>query len=102
MLKKCNQKGFTLLEMIIVITIVSIIFLLTVPNIQTTLSIVDKKGDRARVKVVDSAILQYRLEYNETPTDVVELINEGLLTEEQVECSDGSSITIMNGQAVLQ
>ena len=50
------KKGFTLLEMIIVLTIISIIFLLTVPNIQTVLGIVNNKGCEALVKTVDSAI----------------------------------------------
>jgi competence protein ComGC len=53
-MKRLNQKGFTLLEMIIVVTIISILFLLTVPNIQKVLGIVDKKGCDALVKVVDS------------------------------------------------
>jgi competence protein ComGC len=94
-----NQKGFTLLEMIIVVTIVSILFLLTVPNIQKVLGIVDKKGCDALVKVVDSAIVQYRLEYNEDPGSVSDLINAGLLTEEQTKCDDNRTIGIANGQA---
>ena len=31
------RKGFTLLEMVIVVTIIAVLFLLTVPNIQKTL-----------------------------------------------------------------
>ena len=56
------KKGFTLLEMIIVVTIVSILFLLTVPNIQKVIGVVDDKGCEAQIKVVDSAILEYRLD----------------------------------------
>ena len=58
------KKGFTLLEMIIVVTIVSILFILSVPNIQKVLGIVNEKGCDALVKVVDSAILEYRLAYD--------------------------------------
>lgn len=92
------KKGFTLLEMVVVITIISIIFLLTIPNIQTVLGIVQKKGCNALVKVVDSAILQYRLEYDENPSSVQDLIRAGLLSEQQIKC-DGKSIEIFNGQA---
>lgn len=95
--KKC--KGFTLLEMIIVVTIISILFLLTVPNIQKVLGIVDKKGCDALVKVVDSSIIQYRLEYDQDPGSVSDLINAGLLTDEQTRCDDNRSISISNGQA---
>lgn len=97
-----KNNGFTLLEMIIVITIVTILFLLTIPNIQTTLGIVDRKGDKARLKVVDSAIVQYRLEYNQDPTSTSELIENDLINEEQLQCSNNRIITIENGQAVLQ
>lgn len=44
MKKLRNHEGFTLLEMVIVVTIISILFLLTVPNIQKTLTVVDDKG----------------------------------------------------------
>ncbi len=94
-----NKKGFTLLEMVIVITIIAILFLLSVPNIQTTLGIVDKKGCEALTKTVDSAILQYRLEYDENPHSTSELISAGLLTDEQTRCDDNRTISINNGQA---
>ena len=92
------KKGFTLLEMIIVLTIISIIFLLTVPNIQTVLGIVNNKGCEALVKTVDSAILQYRLEYDQDPGSTSDLINAGLLTDKQTSC-DNKTISISNGQA---
>ena len=75
---KALRKGFTLLEMVIVVTIISILFLLTVPNIQTVLGIVDKKGCDALIKVADSAILQYRLEYDQNPGSVSDLISADL------------------------
>ena len=94
-----DSKGFTLLEMVIVVTIIAILFLLTVPNIQKTLGIVDKKGCNALVKTVDSAILQYRLENDQNPGSTGDLISAGLLTEEQTRCDDGRTITISDGQA---
>ena len=98
---KTLRKGFTLLEMVIVVTIISILFLLTVPNIQTVLGIVDRKGCDALVKVADSAILQYRLEYDHNPGSVSDLISAGLLTEEQTRC-DEKTIVISGGQAYAQ
>ena len=98
---KALRKGFTLLEMVIVVTIISILFLLTVPNIQTVLGIVDKKGCDALIKVADSAILQYRLEYDQNPGSVRDLISAGLMTEEQTRC-DEKTIVISGGQAYAQ
>lgn len=93
------KKGFTLLEMVIVVSVLSILFLLTVPNIQKVMKIVDQKGCDALIKVVDSAILQYKLNYDEYPLSVNDLINAGLLNENQSECANGIPIVIVDGQA---
>lgn len=96
------KQGFTLLEMVVVITIVSILFLLTIPNIQKVLSVVEEKGCNAQVKVVDAAVLQYRLEHDENPGSVADLISAGYLSEEQAVCSGGRRIAVTNGQASAQ
>ena len=94
-----DKKGFTLLEMILVVSVLSILFLLTVPSIQKVLEVVDRKGCEALVKVVDAAIVQYRLEVGTTPTDVYDLIRAGYLDESQIECTNGKSIVITAGEA---
>ena len=97
-----NKQGFTLLEMVVVVSVLSVMFLLTVPNIQKVMNIVERKGCDALVKVVDSAILQYKLNYNEYPGSVYDLVNAGLLTNDQIECSSGEFISIIDGQAYAQ
>lgn len=97
-----SKQGFTLLEMVVVVSVLSVMFLLTVPNIQKVMNIVERKGCDALVKVVDSAILQYKLNYNEYPASVYDLVNAGLLTSDQIECSSGELISIIDGQAYAQ
>lgn len=96
-----TKKGFTLLEMTIVVLIISVLFLLTVPNIQKTLTIVNNKGCKALEKVADSAIIQYKLEYDEYPSSVQDLISAGLLTEDQVKCDGNHTLSISDGQAYV-
>ncbi len=93
-------KGFTLLEMIIVVAVISIVYLLAVPNIQKVMSVVDQKGCDSLVKVVDAAILEFKLEYDVYPNSVSELIDAGFLSEDQAQCADGRSISISGGQAI--
>lgn len=93
-------KGFTLLEMIIVVAVISVVYLLAVPNIQKVMNVVDQKGCASLVKVVDAAILEYKLEYDVYPNSISELINAGYLSEEQSVCNDGTSISISGGQAI--
>lgn len=88
--------------MVVVVSVLSVMFLLTVPNIQKVMNIVERKGCDALVKVVDSAILQYKLNYNEYPGSVYDLVNAGLLTNDQIECSSGEFISIIDGQAYAQ
>lgn len=95
------KKGFTLLEMVFVLTVISIIFLLTIPNIQKVLDIAHTKACDAQLKVVDAAILQYRLIYDEEIGSITDLITEGLITENQSECSNHKTIEIMDGVAYV-
>ncbi len=94
------KKGFTLLEMIIVVSILSILFLLAVPNIKKVMSVVEDKGCMAQVKVVDSAIMQYKLDYDEYPGSIGDLVNAGLLSDDQIKCKNGKVIGIYDNQAV--
>jgi competence protein ComGC len=96
------KKGFTLLEMTIVVLIISVLFLLTVPNIQKTMSIVNNKGCKALEKVGDSAILQYKLEYGEYPGSVQDLVSAGLLSEDQLTCDGSHTLVISDGQAYVE
>ena len=79
MKKKQKYAGFTLLEMLIVLLIISVLILLFVPNLA-----VDKKGNEAIVKIVESQIELYTLEKNRTPS-LNELVNEGYITKEQLD-----------------
>ncbi|MDF9824379.1 competence protein ComGC [Breznakia sp. PF5-3] len=93
------KKGFTILEMIIVLTIIALIFLLTLPNIQQKKKVIDNKGCEALIEVVNAQILLYEIDTLETPTSVDQLISGGYLKDTQKRCPDGESITISGGEA---
>lgn len=101
-IKRNTKKGFTLLEMTIVVIIISVLFLLSVPNIQKTLGIVNQKGCTAIEKVADAAILEYKLEYGEYPGSAGYLVSAGLLSEDQLSCDGSRSLKIVGGQAVME
>ena len=101
-MKKNLKKGFTLLEMVIVILIISILFLLAVPNIRKTMDVVNSKGCKAMEKVGDAAILQYKLENGDYPSSVSELVSAGFLTEDQITCDGDHQMTIVDGRAAVE
>ena len=57
-----KKDGFTVLEMILVLSVISLIFLITLPNIQQKEQIIRKKGCEALVEVVNSQILLYEID----------------------------------------
>lgn len=75
-------KGFTLLEMLIVLLIISVLILLFAPNLSKQKDSIDKKGNAAIVKVVETQMDVYRLENDQTPTADT-LLSEGYITQEQ-------------------
>lgn len=93
------KKGFTILEMIIVLTIIALIFLLTLPNIQQKRKVIDSKGCEALIEVVNAQILLYEVDTLETPGSMSELIAGGYIKESQQRCPDGKNITIAGGEA---
>ena len=94
-----NEKGFTILEMMIVLSIIALIFLLTLPNIQQKEDIIRKKGCEALVEVVNAQILLNEIDHLVPPTNISQLIKGGYLKESQKRCPDGASIQIRDGQA---
>lgn len=96
------RKGFTLLEMIVVVLIVALLLLITVPNIQKVIGIVQDRGCESQVKIVDAAIVQYMIANESTPVSVSELVAEGLLDEGQELCQNNKKIIIVEGQAEVE
>ncbi|HEL1734454.1 MULTISPECIES: competence type IV pilus major pilin ComGC [Streptococcus] len=77
-------KGFTLVEMLVVLGIISLLLLLFVPNLSKQKDAIQKKGDAAVVKVVESQMELYELEYDKEAT-VEDLQKAGYITPKQAE-----------------
>ncbi|MBR2802729.1 MAG: prepilin-type N-terminal cleavage/methylation domain-containing protein [Erysipelotrichaceae bacterium] len=94
-----KKDAFTLLEMIVVVMIVSVLFLLTLPNVTKVMDAVDSKACNALTKVADTAVVQYKLDYGRNPGSIDDLVNAGYLTAEQTTCSNGSHLYLADGHA---
>ena len=95
------KKGFTILEMIIVLSIIALIFLLTLPNVQQKRDVIDNKGCEALIEVVNAQILLYEIDHIDSPTSIDELISQGYLKESQKTCPNGKNVDINNGEAYV-
>ncbi len=92
------KKGFTVLEMILVLLVITIIVLITIPNIAQKKKIIDNVGCKALIEVVNSQILTYELNGDKV-SDIQQLVEAGLITQGQTTCPNGQQIVIENGQA---
>lgn len=84
MVKKKKLKGFTLLEMMVVLFVISILLLLFVPNIMKQKDSAKNKSDESIVKVVETQMEVYELDTGSRPT-LEELVTDGYITDKQKE-----------------
>lgn len=87
-MKKLNKKGFTLVELLVVIVILVVIMSIAIPSITSSLERSKQKEYDAKVKLIISAAELYADKYKNSfdssiGVSVNTLIEEGLLTEEE-------------------
>jgi len=91
-----NEKGFTLIEMMIVLLIISVLILITIPNVTKHSATIDDKGCDAYVTMVQGLVQTYKMDTNSYPTTIVELATAGDI-EADAKCPNGKEIKITNG-----
>lgn len=83
-----NEKGFTLIEMMIVMLVISVLLIITIPNVTKHNSNINKKGCDAFVKMVQSQVQSYEMEHGTLPS-IENLITDKYITNG--ECPDGKT-----------
>lgn len=94
MKKYLHEKGFTLIEMLIVLLVISILLIITIPNITKHQSTIHTKGCEAFVKMVQSQVQAYEIDNSKLPASINELETQGYL--KQKSCPNGDGISIDN------
>ncbi|WP_164668622.1 competence type IV pilus major pilin ComGC [Virgibacillus doumboii] len=89
-----NKKGFTLIEMLIVLMIISVLIILIVPNLSDKSKEVYDKGCNALISVVQAQVDAYYIEKKNYPASIDALETAGYITEDQKECPDQTSLQL--------
>lgn len=100
-MKRKNEKGFTLIEMLIVLLIISILILVTIPNVTKHFATIDNKGCEAYLKMVQGQVEAYKIDHKRLPT-LSQLKTDGYLNnDEETVCPNGDSIEIQSDGNVV-
>lgn len=94
-----NEDGFTLIEMLLVLLVISVLIILIIPNIAAQSSNVQDTGCDAQVKMVQSQVEAYTLNEGSDPANINALVTSEYITDEQTTCANNISIVVTNGQA---
>lgn len=81
MVRRSLSRGFTLIEMILVIAIMGILLALAVPNYRTTIRASQEAVLRDDLFQMRSLIDQYTLDKQEAPQSLQDLVSAGYLRE---------------------
>ena len=68
-----NEHGFTLIEMMIVLLVISVILLVALPNVTKHSSSINDKGCDALVQMVQGQVQAYHMEKKKYPSSLKEL-----------------------------
>ncbi len=95
-----EEHGFTLIEMMIVLLIISVLVLIALPNVTKHSKSIDEKGCQAFVKMAQGQVEAYKMEHHTIPT-IEELTADNYLPED-AKCPDGTEISIDDGIVIAR
>ncbi len=88
-----NEKGFTLIEMMIVLLVISILVIITIPNISKHQVLIRNKGCDAYINMVTAQMEAYKMELETIVAPTIDdLLTGGYIPNR--ECPNGEELTI--------
>lgn len=95
-----SKRGFTLVEMLVVLIAVSGLMLLIIPNVSQSKDKIDEQSCTAYKELVSAQLEIYKIETN---TDAVSITITDLVTENYISspsCQDGTTLAIESGVVI--
>lgn len=97
-----NEGGFTLIEMLIVLLVISVLMLIAIPNVTKHSKSIDEKGCEAYVVMIQGQVEAYKMDKGGYPDTLGLLVDEDYLPKgapkESVQCPDGTAISFDGGK----
>ncbi|GAB3791365.1 competence type IV pilus major pilin ComGC [Virgibacillus kimchii] len=93
-----NNRGFTLIEMLVVLMVISVLIILIVPNLNTNSENINEKGCDALTAVVQAQVDAYYIDNGNYPASLDKLEEADYINTEQQTCPDGNDLEYSNGE----
>ncbi|MGM8213490.1 competence type IV pilus major pilin ComGC [Virgibacillus sp. W0430] len=87
-----NNRGFTLIEMLIVLLVITVLIVLLIPNLSNKTEEVHSKGCDALAATVQAQVDAFYLEENNYPATLEELESASYITAEQKTCQNNKAL----------
>ncbi|MGN8645466.1 competence type IV pilus major pilin ComGC [Gracilibacillus sp. HCP3S3_G5_1] len=88
-----NNKGFTLIEMLIVLAVISILLILFIPNLASKSENINVQGCDALLQMTENQLIAFELDNGRKPENLSELEGEYL---ETLSCNNGKTVIDYN------
>ena len=82
-----NRKGFTLLEMLIVLIIVGLLMAIIIPNVSGQKERIETQATENIAEIVETQVNTYQLVEKSDDTTLTLLVSEGYLTQKQADAA---------------
>ncbi|SDI32412.1 competence type IV pilus major pilin ComGC [Natribacillus halophilus] len=89
---KKNEGGFTLIEMMIVLLIISILLLVAIPNMVQNSDVAQSKGCEATIDLVQAQVGSYKVDTGDYPSSLSVLVDNEYV--DSVTCPDGNRLNL--------
>ncbi|TFD97528.1 competence type IV pilus major pilin ComGC [Jeotgalibacillus salarius] len=89
-----NNRAFTLIEMVIVLLVISVLLIVSLPNISSQSKEINGKGCEAFQQMVQAQVESFRMSEKSLPADMDALQLAGYLNQHETTCPDGRELTI--------
>ncbi|GAK03368.1 late competence protein ComGC [Geomicrobium sp. JCM 19037] len=87
-----KQGGFTLIEMMIVLLIISVLLLIAIPNMVKNSEVAQSKSCEATIDLLRAQAGSYEVQFGKPLTDLKDLQSEGLV--DRITCPNGDTISL--------
>lgn len=89
-----NNQGFTLIEMMIVLLVISVLLFIAIPNVAKQSKNINDKGCDAFKRMVEGQVQAFRIEEKKYPVTVQEMVDKEYLKKDETKCPNGNELEI--------